>query len=90
LESPAEAIETIKLLSRATELYHVSTFVGYRENDRGQTKRLTIVVWDAGPLKPDTRYRVLARDDEGHEALGKAHERLDEALAIVQWSDLDR
>ncbi len=90
MESPAEAIETIKLLSRATELYHLSTFVGYRENDRGQTKRLTIVVWDAGPLEPDTRYRVLARDDEGHEALGKAHERLDEALAIVQWSDLDR
>lgn len=90
MESPAEAIETVKLLSRASELYHVTTFVGYRENQRGQTKRVTIFVWDAGPLKPDIRYRVLARDEEGHEALGKAHDRLDGALAIVQWSDLDK
>ena len=90
MESPAEALETVKLLSHASELYHVTTFVGYRENQGGQKKRVTIVVWDAGPLKPDIRYRVLARDEDGHEALGAPHDRLDAALAVVQWSDLDK
>jgi hypothetical protein len=33
---------------------------------------------------------VLARDEDGHEALGKPHDRLDGALAVVQWSDLDK
>ena len=88
-----ELAEKLDLLTKfgnvSNEVYHVETFKGYRDRKDGGFTALTIELWDAGPSRHDSRWRVRVKDDDtGKEASGNPDGRLDVALANVHWDAL--
>jgi hypothetical protein len=75
-------------VSKADELWRVTTFKGERRRPDEVTREVTIEVWDAGSGHP-LRWMVTARDDEGHEAHGNPGSDLGATMAGVHWLDLD-
>jgi hypothetical protein len=70
-------------------MYQVSTFRMYRKPKGGEVQKLTVEVWDAGPQEP-SRYHVIATTEDGREASGNPGSTIQEAIAFVHWSDLDK
>jgi hypothetical protein len=90
MDDPIRVLAAVKKASKSNELYHATTYAGYRENARGQTHAVTIEIWDMGPDKPNLRYSVMAVDDEGRRATGNPDEAIEGALLNVHWQELDR
>ena len=69
-----------------TELYEVTTFIGYRD-----LKRVTIRILDQGEECPDPslRFACDATQEDGKKAGGNNAGSIDEAIGIVHWDDLD-
>lgn len=81
----------VQKISKADDLATVTTYIGHRVNAGGHPRSVTIKISDYGPSAPaGIRYFVEAEDEDGRQAGGNGHERLDAALAMVHWSDLDK
>lgn len=86
---PFETVAHLQKVAGFFEVYHVTTFTCFRERrDGGGTQEVTVSILDAGPSKPDLRYHVSAKSNDGKSATGNPAERLDVALALVHWGDL--
>jgi len=85
-----EMLEMVKKASGAAELYHVTTFRGYRPDEKGNQREITIEVLDMGPGHLAGRYTIVAEDKQGRTATGNGDDSLDVALHIVHWDELDR
>jgi hypothetical protein len=72
------------------ETYRVTEFMGYRTAKDGHTQKVTVQIFDAGPLAGELRYQVQAQSDDGKQASGNAAESLDTVLTIAHWYDLDK
>lgn len=64
-------------------------YKAYRKRPDGSIHDVVIEILDAGP-GDSTRWHVVATDDEGRHATGNPESRLDLALSVVHWYDLDR
>src|SRR3954447_23212043 len=87
---PLEMLKQVKAAAGLDEAYHVASFKGYRPTKQGGAFEVTIEVWDSGPMRRDSRYVVRALDERGRTATGIPSSTLADALAAVQWSELDR
>lgn len=77
-------------LTGAHGMSAVTTYEGWRERPDGSPQEFTVEVWDGGPEDP-LRWRVVARAKDGQAgASGNAADRLDTALALVHWWDLNK
>jgi hypothetical protein len=85
-----ELIGMLKDFSGCHDLYHVTTFKGFREIASGGSKELTIEVWDGGPANPRIRYHVIATDEDSRMASGIPNGRLSMSIAGVHWTKLDK
>ena len=85
-----EIREQLKQSGEFFELYHVTTFMGYRGNGQGNNPQVIIEILDAGPDRPDHRYRVRATDEEGRIAFGNPTSTISGAIRITDWDRLDR
>ena len=70
------------------EAHEVRTFRAYRNSKDGGVQEVTIEILDAGPTKPDNRYRCVARAGD-KSASGNSAESISTVLAMVHWWDLD-
>jgi hypothetical protein len=87
---PIEMLKQVKAAAGLDEAYHVSRFKGYRPTKQGGAFEVTVEVWDSGPHRKDSQYVVRAVDEHGRMATGIPRSTLAEALASVQWIELDR
>jgi hypothetical protein len=72
------------------EAYYVTTFRCHRKTKSGGAQGVTVEIYDSGTQEGSTsRYRCLARSDDGKEASGKAASSINTALLMVHWQDLD-
>lgn len=71
------------------ELYHVTTFTGYRRRKQGDVQEVEITILDARDTGP-VRYQVSAKDEDGREASGNGGDSLTEAIGTMHWGDLDQ
>ena len=84
-----EVRQQIKQKGKFTQLHHVATFKGYRDNEQGRTRWVTVEIWDAGP-DAHYRYRVIATDEDGRKATGNGGDTISQAIFTTHWEDLDR
>ena len=72
------------------EAYHVTTFRCRRKKESGGVQGVTVEICDSGTQEGSTsRYRCIARSDDGKEASGDAASSIHTALLMVHWQDLD-
>jgi hypothetical protein len=72
------------------EAYHVTTFRCRRKKKSGGLQSVTVEIYDSGTQEGSTsRYRCIARSDDGKEASGDAASSINTALLMVHWQDLD-
>ena len=78
--------DQLKLFGEVTELYEVTTFIGYRNH-----KSITVRILDLGPEcdNPLIRFMCEAVQEDGKEARGNNAQTVDEAISGVHWKDLD-
>lgn len=86
-----EVLDTLKKSAGIFELYHVTTFRGYRHAKNGEDHKVRIEVWDrGGRIDPHLRFHLMAVDeDNGKQATGNADKSVREALVFTHWFDLD-
>jgi hypothetical protein len=87
---PLEMLKQVKAAAGLDEAYHVTTFKGYRPTKQGGAFGVTVEIWDDGTDRGDTRYVARAIDEHRRTATGIPSSTVAEALASVDWSELDR
>ena len=87
-----KTLETLRFLKKAGAVFEVgavTTFHCARRSKGGDEFMITVEVYDAGP-DSSARYIVTAKRKDGKAATsGNSHERLDAAIAMVHWGELD-
>ena len=78
--------EVIQSFGEIEELYEVQTFTGFRNK-----RRVIVSLLDLGPNcdKPQLRFVCKVEQEDGKKATGNNAATIDEAIAIVHWSELD-
>ena len=72
------------------EVYHCTTFKGYRERRDGVRQELRIEILDAGPfVGSGNRYSCTVTAADGKRATGNSAGSIDVMLSTVHWGDLD-
>ncbi len=88
-----ELLRRLKQASKASELYAVTQFVGYRQDPDGEPGdqiAFQIQILDAGPEAPAaSRYVIVADDDDDRMTTGGEAESVEAAIAAVHWHELD-
>jgi len=84
----SETLAHLKAKGNLSEVAQVTTFKGYRTNKQGETKAVTIEVYDSG-LGDLSRYLVQATDEDGRMAIGNAQTHIETAINQLHWWDLD-
>jgi hypothetical protein len=88
-------IDTDEALARLKGLgfldaYHVTTFKATHRKKSGGIQAVTVEIYDAGwTHQSATRYRCVARTDDGKIAVGNDAASIAAALSHVQWDDLE-
>lgn len=73
-----------------TDVAHVITFQGYRDNSNGESQTVTVKILDEGSIgHAGYRYNCEATSAEGKNATGNGAATIEEAIAIVHWNNLD-
>ena len=72
-------------------IYEVTMFEAHRRLPTGRSEPVTIKILDSGEsTNPQVRYAVDVTTADGRLATGYNARTVEAALALVQWSDLDR
>jgi hypothetical protein len=72
------------------EAYHITTFRCRRRTKSGGVQGVAVEIHDSGTQEgAASRYRCIARSDDGKEASGDAASSIHTALLMVHWQDLD-
>ena len=72
------------------EIYHKTSFWGYRRNAKGEVQEVSVDILDMGSEAGDARYSCVAKTDDGKTATGNPASSIDVAISIVHWYDLDK
>lgn len=72
------------------EIYHKTSFWGYRRNANGETQEVSVDILDMGSEAGDSRYSCVANTNDGKTATGNPASSIDVAISIVHWRDLDK
>ncbi len=80
-----EIINTLRKVAGLFEIYHVTTFRGFRKNSKGTIQELTIDILDSGG-----QYTCVVTSDDGKKTTGNPGSPLDLVLRTVHWADLDK
>ncbi len=86
---PLEVFEQLNRYAKTFELYHVTTYDGYRSTPDGGEEGITIRIRDAGPGIQAGRYHCSAESESGRKATGNPSDDVYGAVAGVHWHDLD-
>jgi hypothetical protein len=84
----------IGLLERSGELSEVSrktttSFTGWRQTPRGR-QCVTVDLFDCGAnVAPALRYYAVATTEDGVRADGNNAPRVDAAISLLRWNELD-
>jgi hypothetical protein len=88
-------IDTDEALARLKGLgfldaYHVTTFKAIHRKKSGGVQAVTVEIYDAGWTHDTaTRYRCVARSDDGKVVAGNDAASITAALSLVNWDDLE-
>jgi len=72
------------------EIYHKTSFWGYRRNAKGEEQEVSVDILDMGSEAGDARYSCVATTSDGKFATGNSASSIDVAISIAHWSDLDK
>jgi hypothetical protein len=72
-----------------SEMAHVTAFQGNRITEDGEEIPVRVAVLDYGPELPESRYMVVAEDDDGAVSTGEAASTVEEAIAGVPWTEFE-
>jgi len=79
----------LKQNANVVELYQKTTFTGFSEDKNGIVQEVELDILNAGPNRPEHRYRCIARSEDGKMATGNPESTIDMALLHVHWNNLD-
>ncbi len=87
-----QIIDDLKTFGNIYEPYEVKQFCGYRNAKDGEHKKIEITILDMGEDcdNPMIRYACQVKQEDGKKATGNNAPTVDEAIAIVHWTDLDK
>ena len=85
-----EIMKRLKEVAGFFEIYHKTSFTGYRNTGSGKTQEVSVDILDAGPEAGDSRYSCCATSDDGKTASGNPGASIDLVLATVHWYNLDK
>ena len=85
----AEILAHLKAAGTFFEVFEVRTFKGYRHDQAGDVRDITVEIRDGGVGDP-LRYHVVVTDDYGRSVTGKGGVPLGGVIAAVPWDELDR
>jgi hypothetical protein len=88
-DDPQGLMDRIKRVGKIRELYEVRTFKGYRDRPDGETKSVTVEVWDTGANASARRWHIHATDEDDRVATGSPDASLDVAISTTRWEKLD-
>ena len=72
------------------EIYHKTSFWGYRRNANREEQEVSVDILDMGEGAGDSRYSCVATTNDGKIATGNLAPSIDVAISIVHWQDLDK
>jgi hypothetical protein len=72
-----------------SEIAHVTAFQGNRITEDGEEIPVRVAVLDYGPDLPESRYMVVAEDDDGAVSTGEAAGSVEEAIVSVPWTEFE-
>jgi len=84
-----EIVTRLKQNANVVELYQKTTFTGFSEDKNGIVQEVELDILNAGPNRPEHRYRCIARSEDGKMATGNPESTIDMALLHVHWNNLD-
>jgi hypothetical protein len=85
-----EIKKQLKSVAGFFEVYHITTFKGYRDRADGATQAVTIEILDSGEEAGDSRYACVATSEDGKTTTGNNAPTIDWAIGCVHWDALDR
>ncbi len=71
------------------EIYHKTSFWGYRRNAKGEDQTVAVDILDMGSGTGDNRYSCVATTEDGKMATGNPASSIDVAISIVHWQEFD-
>jgi hypothetical protein len=85
-----DVMKQLKKEARFFEIYHKTSFLGYRKNAKGEDQEVAVDILDMGSGTGDSRYSCIATTKDGKMATGNPASSIDVAISIVHWYDLDK
>ncbi len=85
-----KTLSELKQYAGIFELYHKTTFEGYRKYSDDGNQKINISIFDAGmDVGPDIRYHCDVESEDGKMATGNPASSIKLALLNVHWNELD-
>ncbi|MCK4751811.1 MAG: hypothetical protein KAS75_00080 [Planctomycetes bacterium] len=84
-----EIVARLKEYANCSEVYQKTTFECIRANKDGNTQKIEVSIFDAGPNRPEYRYHCVANSEGGKMATGNPDFSIDMAILGVHWNNLD-
>ncbi len=86
----ADVMNQLKKCGGIFEIYHKTSFWGYRRNANGEKQKVLVDILDMGPEADDLRYSCVATTYDGKMATGNHASSIEVAISIVRWDELDK
>ena len=84
-----QIMEQLKKVGGLQEVYHKTSFWGYRRNAKGEDQKVSVDILDMGQGSGNRRYHCVVKQDDLKTAPGNEAESIEEAIAIFHWQNLD-
>ncbi len=89
--NPNDVLPKLEKQGGLFEVYHVSTFRGFRKAKDGTVQEVEVQILDRGEaVDPHLRFICEAISSDGRRAIGNSADSVSVALSIVHWYDLDK
>lgn len=85
-----KVIGELKKHANIFEVHQKTTFECFRTDKNGNTQKVEVDIFDAGPDNLSTRYHCKARSEDGKTATGNPASSIDIVLTSLHWYDLDK
>ena len=86
----ADVMKQLKKDAGFYEIYHKTSFWGYRNKANEESQEVSVDILDRGSEVGDQRYSCVATTSDGKMATGNNYPSVDLAISGVHWYDLDK
>ena len=86
----ADVMKQLKKYARFFEIYHKTSFCGYRRKANGEEQEVSVDIRDRGSEAGNSRYSCVATTNDGKMATGNSASSIEEAISFVHWWELDK